>query len=114
MCAYVEQAKGVIILLSHIRDLAGVFYEGPKPCQSGIVLKSCYITQHLFQHPKIPCQASYLNSKIASNELIYSLVPLLHILQKIPSGLIDIGKESNDACERILDVLSKAGPLFLI
>jgi hypothetical protein len=49
----VEQAKGIIIPLSHIRDLAGIFYEGPKPCQLGIVLKSRYIAQHLFQHPKI-------------------------------------------------------------
>ena len=114
MCAYVEQAKGVIILLSHIRDLAGVFYEGPKPCQSGIVLKSCYITQHLFQHPKIPCPASHFNSKIASHEVIYSLAQFLHILHKITSGLIDIGKESNDARECIFDVLGKAGPLFLV
>jgi hypothetical protein len=27
----VEQAKDVIIPLSHICDLAGIFYEGPKP-----------------------------------------------------------------------------------
>jgi len=33
MCTYVEQAKDVIILPSHICDLAGIFYEGPKPCQ---------------------------------------------------------------------------------
>ena len=45
---------------------------------------------------------------------IYSQAQLLHILHKITSGLIDIGKESNDARECILDVLSKADPLFLI
>ena len=48
MCTYVEQPKGVIILLSHIRNLAGVFYERPKPFQLGIVLKSRYIAQHQF------------------------------------------------------------------
>jgi hypothetical protein len=114
MCTYVEQAKDVIILLSHIRDLAGIFYEGPKPCQWGIVLKSRYIAQHLFQHPKIPCPASHFNSRVASHEAIYSQVQLLHILHKITSGLIDIRKESNDARECILDVLGKASPLFLI
>jgi hypothetical protein len=111
---YVEQAKEVIIPLSHICDLAGIFYEGPKSCQSGIVLKSRYIAQHLFQHPKITCPASHFNSKVASKEVIYSQVQLLHILHKITSGLIDIGKESNGARECILDVLGKAGPLFLI
>ena len=114
MCTYVEQAKGVIILLSHICDLAWIFYEGPKPFQLGIVLQSRYIAQHLFQHPKIPCPASHFNTKVASHEVIYSQIQLLHILQKIPSGLIDIGKESNDARECIVDVLGKAGPLFLI
>ena len=114
MCTYVEQAKGVIILLSHIRDLAGIFYEGPKPCQYGIALERRYITQHLFQHPKIPCPASHFNSKVASHEAIYSQVQLLHVLHKITPGLIDIGKESNDTRERILDILGKAGPLFLI
>jgi hypothetical protein len=110
----VEQAKDVIILLSHICDLAGIFYEGPKSCQSGVVLKSRYITQHLIQHPKIPYPASHFNSKIICHEVIYSQIQLLHILHKITSGLIGIGKESNDARECILDVLGKAGPLSLI
>jgi hypothetical protein len=114
MCTYTEQAKDVIILLSHICDLAGIFYEGPKPFHWGMVLKSRYIAQHLFQHPKIPCPSSHLNSKVASHEVIYSQVQLLHILHKITSGLIDIGKELNDARECILDVLGKAGPLSLI
>jgi hypothetical protein len=78
----------------------------------GIVLKSLYIAQHLFQHPKIPCPASHFNSKVASHEAIYSQVQLLHILHEITSGLIDIGKESNDARECILDVLGKVWPIL--
>ena len=111
MCTHVEQAKDVIILLSHIRDLAWIFYEGPKSCKFGMVLKSRYIARHLFQRPNIPCPASDL---VASHEEICSQVQLLHILNNITSGLIDIGKESNYARECILDVLSKAGPLLLI
>ena len=42
------------------------------------------------------------------------LVQLLHILYEVAFGLIDIGKESDDACEGILDVLGKVGPLLLI
>jgi hypothetical protein len=109
-----ETGQGLIILLSHIHDLAGIFYEGPKPCHWGIVLKSRYIAQNLFQHPKIPCPASHFNSRVASHEAIYSQVQLLYILHKITSGLIDIQKELNHACECIIDVLGKAGPLLLI
>ena len=110
---YVEQAKDVIILLSHIRDLVGIFYEGPKPCQWGIVLKSRYIAQHLFQHPKITCPASHFNS-LAFREAIYSQAQVLHVLHEITSGLVDIGKVSNDAREGILDVSGKVSPFFLI
>jgi hypothetical protein len=45
---------------------------------------------------------------------IYSQAQLLHVLHKVTSGQIDIGKESNDARKCIRDVLGKAGPLFLI
>src|ERR1700728_4751289 len=79
-----------------------------------MVLKGHYITQHLFQHPKIPRPASHFNSKVASHEAIYSQVQLLHTLHQITSRLIDIRKESNDARKGILDVLGKSGPLFLI
>jgi len=72
-------------------DLAWILYKGPKPCQCAIVLKSRYIAQHLFQYQV-----------------------QLHIMDDITSGLINIGKKSNDARKCVLDVSSKAGPLFLI
>ena len=60
------------------------------------------------------CSGSHVNSTVTSCEAIYSQAQLLHVLHEITSGLVDIGKVSNDAREGILDVSGKVSPFFLI